>query len=340
MTHFVFILATLFAHPDLNKRYPFHFFSFCSLFLFLAFRFDYGNDYQSYSLIHKSINAGLSSWGQQDLLFKYFNLLIPNFYIFIALTSLIYIFAIYCLMKLNLKRCQYWIATALLLFNPYLFLVHLSTLRQTLAICCFIFAIIFIANGNQLMYIVCVFLGSGFHSSAILLLPLIFILNRKKLKKITIWVLILSLLLLITTPLFEQIIRYLSIFIPNQYMIYIKENLHNSIRSTIISSFFFFFILFNINKLENKELIYAKLSIIAATISILAIKLSMITRLGMYFDIFLIITIPHILSKMEKPLYRQVLLITIFLIFILRYCSFFNNPLWESFIHYKTILRI
>lgn len=339
MTHIIFLIALFFTFPDLNKKYPFHIFTFSTLFLFLALRYDYGNDYMSYFNTHAAINAGLPAWGQNDILFKYLNLLIPNFYLLIAIISFFYILTMYYLIKRNLKVKEYWFAILLLLINPYLFLVHLSSLRQTIAICFVIFAINFAVKRKFLMYSLFIMMAVGFHISAIILLPVYFILNDSKIKKKWIVLTYGFLAALIGTPLFETILYRVLEYFPRHYTYYFEQGLQNSLRATLISSFFFFLVILNINKLEGKEIIYGKLSLIATMISLLAIKASMITRIGMYFDIFLIITIPQIFSKIEVKAYRQILFIIMILIYLLRYFSFFNNPIWtEAYSIYRTIL--
>lgn len=109
-----------------------------------------------------------------------------------------------------------------------------------------------------------------------------------------------GLCLLLFTPLFDIIVNKALDYLPNHYRYYYNQGLQNSLRATLISSFYLFLIVFNLGKLKGKEIIYGKLSLISTILSLLAIKVSMITRVGMYFDLFLIITIPHIFSRIEK----------------------------------------
>jgi len=339
MTHVIFFIAMLFTFPGLNKRLPFYILTFCTLFLFLALRYDYGNDYMSYLNIHTLINASQQAWGNNNILFKYLNLLIPNFYLLIAFISLLYIFSVFYLVKSNVKVNLYWFSILILLLNPYLFLVHLSSIRQTIAICFFVFAIIFLIKRNLVMYTVFVLISFGFHSSALVLLPLYFLINEKKIKKRWFMLIFLFLSIFLGTSLFETLIYKVLEFFPYNYTYYFEQGLQNSLRSTLISSFFFFLILFNINKLEGKEIIYGKLSLIATLISLFAFKLSLITRIGMYFDVFLIVTLPLIFSKIKIKAVRQILFIVIIVIYVLRYVSFFNDPLWIDYYGtYRTIL--
>jgi transmembrane protein EpsG len=125
---------------------------------------------------------------------------------------------------------------------------------------------------------------------------------------------------------------------PKNYIYYYEKGFQNCLRATLISSFFFFLVAFNMNKLKGKNTIYGKLALISTILSILAYKVSMITRVVMYFDIFMIIAIPTIFIKMNRGLKKKLLFLIMLTIYLLRYYSFFTNPLWESFVKYKTIL--
>lgn len=339
MVHVIFLIALLCMMPELNKKYPYRIFSFAVLFLFLALRFDYGNDYMGYFDIHSALSAGLPAWGQSDILFKNLNVLIPNFYIFIAVISLFYIFTIHFLISKNLNVRSYWFAILILLINPYLFLVHSSSIRQTLAICFFVFAVHFATQKKIAWYFVFVLLATGMHTSAIILLPLYFILNEKKITQKQIIIIFISIAILIATPAFDLLANKILEYMPSHYRIYYDQGLENSLRATLLSSFFFFFLIFNLKLLKGKEIIYGKLALIASIVSLLAFKVSMINRVGMYFDIFMIISIPTIFGKMERGLNKKVIFIIMLAIFILRYYSFFANPMWESFLNYTTIFN-
>jgi hypothetical protein len=338
MVHLFFIVALLFTIPKLNKKYPFILFTYVILYVFLALRYDYGNDYMSYLNNHFLINNGITTWGSDDFLFVILNLAVPNFYVLIALISLFYIVVIGYLINSNLKVRQYWFSVLILLINPYIFLIHLSSLRQTLAICFFVIAVNFAIKRKIIPYLLFVLLASGMHSSAIILLPIYFILTDKPFNKKYQIIVIIVLGIFLTTPLFDLIANQVLDYLPSHYQYYYNQGIQNTLRATLISSFFLFLVLFNIHKLKGKEIIYGKLSLIATMVSILAFRVSMMTRIGMFFDLFLIITIPQIFCRIEKKIYRQILFIILIGIYFLRYYSFFTNPLWESFREYQTIL--
>lgn len=340
MVHIIFMLVFILSLPFLNNKRgaPFFIFSFFILFLFLALRYDYGNDYMSYLNIFNNINAGLPAWGAGDVFFKQLNLLMPNFYLLIAIVSFFYVFTIYFLISKNLRIKSYWFAILILLINPYLFLIHLSSIRQTIAICFVVFAIHFATKRKFLFYIIFIVIAAGFHKSAILLLPVYFFLNESKITKIKYIFIYGALGLMIATPLFEIVINKVLDYFPS-YRNYVEEGDRHSLRATLISSFFFFLVAFNINKLQGKEIIYGKLALIATMISLFAFNLSMITRVGMYFDIFLIIAIPLIFFRLKLKISKQILFMMMLSIYLARYISFLNTPLWiKGYSVYRTIL--
>jgi transmembrane protein EpsG len=335
VTHIVFLLAIALSLPIFKKR-TFIFFTFIILFLFQSFRFDFGNDYLAYQNMHYLINMDIQTYGDGDMFFKYFSLFIPNFYMFIATIGLIYSLVFYLLITKNLEIKYYWFGVFILLINPYLFLIHLSGLRQTMAILILIAGINFLIKRKPVLWAIFVFFAAGFHQSALFMLPIYFLVNQKQVSTKNIYIVLVLVLVLVFSPLFEKTLPLVVDLFP-RYNYYI-ENIHkNSLRSVLLSSFFFFLILFNITKLSGKELIFGKLSLIATIISLLTFKLGMITRVGMYFDVYLIVAIPIIFSKIGSK-YKLLLFGMMFAIYFLRYVSFFSTPLWEPFHVYKTIL--
>lgn len=339
MTHLIFLIAWLFSIPALNNRkVPFYLFTFWILLLFLALRYGYGTDYWSYYSYHQHVYIGPEPfWEQKEILYRYLNVLVSNFHWLVAIISVFYIFTIYRLIKKNLEVKYYWLAMLMLLINPYLFLTHLSSLRQTIAICFVILAIGFAVKRKLLRFIIFIIVAAGFHQSAIMLLPVYFLLSDKKISKKGFIAIYGSLAILLVTPLFDTILNLTIDYFP-RYRYYVENSLQNSLRSTLFTSFFFFLVCFNINKLKGKEIVFGKLALISTFIAILTIKFNMLGRLVMYFDIFLIIAIPLILSRLKHTASKQIAFIVVITIYLLRYASFFVNS-WGYDI-YKTILNM
>ncbi len=338
MIHLIFFLVIILALPIFNKYYPFYIFSFLSLVLVLSLRFEYGNDYSGYLLIHNMINNGQFAWGSTDILFKWVNQIVPNFELFIFMWSVFYIFTIYLLFKKALKVKEYWLGLSVLLINPYLLLIHLSSIRQTLALCCFVIAILFAKKRQFGGYCVAILVAAGFHSTAILLFPIYFILNDRPIGKrfLSIGLGVLSILL--TTPIFDYVISKVIVYYPF-YKHYYLDGLVSSMRTTIISAGLFLIILLNLKKAKQEDVIFWKLAIVFNVITLLALKLAMLSRFAMYFEIFMVVVISKLISGIEVKWKRYLVFVFIFGVYLMRYLSFFMNPTWAEFYGiYKVIL--
>lgn len=341
MIHLIFLSAIFFSLPILNreKKIPFFIMSFILLFFILSIRYDYGNDYSSYMEIFENIKTNNFAWGANDVGFKWLNQISPSFQFLIIIHSFFYMFTMYYLMKKFLNQNNLWIGLVILLVNPYLFLIHLSSLRQTVAMCCFIWAVLFWIDNKKIIPFLLIAVGISFHKSAIILLPIMFLLTMKKNKKVWIQGSFVATLILVATPLFDFVLNFVMKFLPAHYsIVYLSEKSGNSLSSTVLSFVIYIIVLISYDKLEGKELIIGKLMIIGSIISVLTYKISMLTRVQSYFDIFFIVLFPIILNKQDNKLKKIIIFILVLGIYLLRYYSFFTNPLWiEGYSHYKSI---
>lgn len=337
LTHLVFILAIFLAAPFMNRKRQFFVFSFILLFLYLALRKDFGNDYNGYRSMYESIQAGLNVHGSDDILFAILNRFSPSFYILIAITSLIYIVAMYLLIKKNLPSRLYWLGLLILLLNPYLFLIHQSSIRQTLAICFVVFAMHFAAKRQLIPYILMILVAAGFHKSAIIILPLYLFLNESKINRKWLVLLVAGTAVLAYTPVLDIVLGFTFQFFP-QYATYVNLGQPSGLRTALISGVLFLIVIININKLEGRAMVYGKIALLAGAISMIAVRIVMLARIGMYFEIFLIVALPQILDTMNLKVNRQIVFCIIIAIYAMRYVSFFLSPEWSPYYgNYQTI---
>ncbi len=347
MVHTTFLLSTFIASIKKNKKTCF-ILAFTILILFAMLRYDFGNDYMSYLGNDIQIrNNGVPTL--TDLLFVALTKICPSFYVFVAVSSLISMIPIYYLIINYVDENYRHISLLIYCINPYLFLMSLSAIRQTLAAAFFIIAIHFSIKRRLIPYILCIIIASLFHKSALILFLFYFVANDKMVSRFQLTVAIAGLLVLVFVEGFFNLFVQLGLDffkIPN-YAYYASLRTGNSLRATLLSLVFLGYIMLNIRKMKGTTLAFTKLYLIGCMLSILAYRLSMFTRFQMYFDIFSVVSIPMII-KMNRSLiatadqrYRLInkymFPILIFTIYILRYYSFFTNPMWESFTEYHTI---
>lgn len=342
MVHLIFIIAIVFSLPLKDGKkidVPLFYLSFLILLVFLSLRYNYGNDYDAYEGIYINIKDGLNAWGSSDVGFKFLNQVSPSFQFFIIIHSILYIYSVFVLFNTFLNQNNLIFGMIIWLLNPYFFLIHLSSIRQTMSMSVFILSVVFLINGKRITSVFMAFLSMIFHKSSLLVLPFVFILNKKKNKKLWVDSLLIVTIILLITPLFNVVIDFMLPYFPSHYeSAYLSENLGNSLISVIMSFVIYFIILINYKKLEGNEIILGKLSLIGASISVLTYKIAMLSRFQSYFDVFFIVLFPLIIEK-QNTKFKKILIITLVIgIYALRYYSFFTNPLWiEGYSKYRTI---
>lgn len=347
MVHLTLLLSSAIAAIQNNKKLWIRF-SFGILIIFAILRYDFGNDYMSYYKRYNEIKAGSSVFANEPM-FPLLVKLCPNFYILIAVTSIFTIIPIYFLIKNYVVDKYKGIAVLIYCINPYLFLISLSSIRQMLALSFFIIAIYYSKKHQIIPYLILIFLASMCHISAIILFPFYLIANDNKVNRLQVITIVMILsVLLIGNKAFDGLLQYgLNYFDNLNYNVYSTQG-GNTLRATLLSAIWFTYIVININKLRGNTLMFAKLNLVSDIFGILAYKVSMFTRLTMYFEIFSIISIPMIMyqnnasfkskNKVFNMVNKYAFPTLIFTVYILRYYSFFTNPLWASFREYHTIL--
>ena len=249
------ILIVFFAFLESKKIFKNGLFiSFLLIFLFLSFRYNYGNDYWSYYKGFQEINRYVEfdifdkqihfepGWVVLCKIFK------PvGFFGMVGFLSFLYCYILYDLIKKYVPIKLYWLAVFILLFSSNFFLTHLSAMRQTLAILTFIFSIKFIFNKNIILYIAFILLASTFHSSALILLPVYFLqFVIFKLNKFSVGLIfILYIFIFIFGEKIKPFLNSVVTSFNEDYLFYDKEGEINSGIGLFIISFLFLLMLLN-----------------------------------------------------------------------------------------------
>lgn len=363
LVHVIFAAAILLSACSVGKgrnRTYLCWLSFLVLFLFSALRYDFGNDYMSYYNNFVAIKHGnWSAYGSQYV-FTLINYLSPSFPFLVAVTSFLFLWAVYRLLKDHLPPEHIWLGLFVFLFSPYIFLMNLSAMRQCLAMLLFMLAIPRAASMSTkgfVRYAALILLASFIHKSAILLLPVYFFANNKSIKRLHMGLIFAATaLLLLSENLFPTLVSsVLSIFDDKNYVDYFAFGAKNSLRSILLSLIPVAYLLLNASRVPERNLVYTKLSVASYLLSILAFQNNVLIRMRMYFEIFSVVAVPmtyfavkELLPEEKEPLgagrrffliiNRYALPALVFLIYLLKYYNFFQEPVWEPFLTYKTIL--
>lgn len=150
--------------------------AFVVQFVFLALRYDYGNDYMSYldrfneitSNVHIFLTdiAGEPGWVFLQAIFQPF-----GFFAMVAFTSLLTCVVFYRFIRDYVPAQYQWLAVFLYVFDPYLFLVPASAMRQNMGILLFLIGIELIYKKRIILYLLLAAAAATFHKSGIVLVP-------------------------------------------------------------------------------------------------------------------------------------------------------------------------
>ncbi len=151
--------------------------AFLVIFIFLALRYDYGNDYMAYLDGYNEITSNIQifltgmrwepGWNLLHIIFKPF-----GFFAMVAFMSLATCVVFYRFIR-NFVPVQYqWLAVFLYVFDPYQILVPASAMRQNLGIIVFLVALEYLYKKRIIIYLLLGLLAFSFHKSGIILLPL------------------------------------------------------------------------------------------------------------------------------------------------------------------------
>lgn len=357
MVHLVPAASVLIALVG-RKRSKYFFAVACFvLFLFAALRYMFGNDYISYYAHYLTIRAGGQS-PYDEWLFTALNQISPSFYVLIALTSAVFLYGVYKLIASAVHMEYAWMGLLIFVINPYLFLMNLSALRQCMAMVFFIAAVHYAVKRKLLPYLLLTVIAFLWHKSAIILLPVWFLADTKRIRKrIVAGILLAMFAMLFFVDLNEIVLWAVQIFDDANYIAHAAGSIGNSLRATLLTLISFVYVLGNLPRLEGKALVYGKLYLVGLAFGVLAYHTAMLTRIQMYFDIFSVAAIPaiiqntrshgpilvesgHIFRTLWDILNQYVLPVLVFAVYILRYYSFFTNDSWSAFFTYQSILSI
>lgn len=351
-------LATYFAF--LQSRYNYKDglkIAFIIIFIFLALRYDFGNDYMAYVRMYDKINGNYNftfSWfpdGEKSiepgwvLLNKLFSHL--GFYNMIILLAAINSVVLYRFVKRYVEPKYFWIAIFIYVFQPYFMLILSSAMRQNVALLCFIVSIDFIIKKKVLQYLAIIYLATLFHSSAYVLFPFI-LLGHIRIRVNYIFILIICYMIYFIVANKELIFNF---FIDNllknenqlasMYKMYFEEQETSYSWGAYPMFLLFIIIIWFSRNFKGYEIPIGNLAIVYIIVSFISFALPMVSRIGLYFQMALLIVYPLLMKsiKVEEIRISYILLLVSYNLY--QYYSFFTNDDWlKKFGEYKTIFTL
>lgn len=326
-----------------------------------AIHYDYGNDYMAYYKLYLSetnyefdilsiferTSYRDPGWIMLCYLFKPFG----GFFTMVAVLNILQNFLVYKTITKYIDRKWWWLGAFIYLFSTNFYLVNFSMMRQGLCVCIFFGIWPWIVNRKWYFALPVIAVLTTLHGSTLLLVPFAFW-GYLPVKNNKVWtgVYILSTLTLyfnqtITNNLLQSVLGLNERF--DEYAdTYGKDEFTATFGiGFIIHMIPFVLTMFYLWTCENDTNREIKLILILASIGSLITPFSIIlpslSRIGKYFSIYEVITIPYVYSAIRESYVRRTFIAIFLLITFYDYIMFFYDTTWiEHFAEFHTIFDV
>lgn len=322
--------------------------AFFLIFLFIGLRFDYGNDYMAYVDSFYKINEyssidylnGEYQWEVGwILLCRIFGPL--GFFIMIAFLAAFNCIVYFRFIKKYVPYQYWWLGVFLYVFSPYIMLLHLTIMRQSIAIAIFVYSLDFLCKRNAVGYFVCIAIAVLFHSSALILFFVYFFIgiDWDIKRKASVVIFLVFLVMIVFNNFFMSYINQYAIINLPKYFVYLDRvgDVDTGL-GVVYNSIVFAIILFYLPLQSPEKLILFKVGVIGYFIIPFGMLILMISRIGIYFQPSLIAIIPIILSSADGRSAKKMIFLSYVLFVLYTYYGFFQSEIYgEPYANYKTI---
>lgn len=323
--------------------------SFASIFLFLALRYNFGNDYQAYldrfieinsysgfNILDKTINQELG-WILLCRIFKPI-----GFFGMTAVIAAFNCFVYFQFIKRYVPIRYYWLAVFLYVFSPGFMLIHSSAMRQSLAINLFLLSLPYLIKKKALGYFLFIGLASLFHFSALILAPVYLIGLFNFRIKISAGIALLSIFIFlfiygkIFLPYIERIVSEKIV----SYEVYVHSGgaeLTTGLGVLFLALLLLLTVYYDRFQQGDRALLF-KLNILNLMFVPLGLIIMMLGRIGMYFAPASIAVLPIIVSTSRNRLTKIAVSTALICFTLYGFYQFFQSPIWrDAFMTYHTI---
>lgn len=325
--------------------------SLLPIFLFLALRYNYGNDYSSYIELFDEISAqgqlvyNADEWHVEAGWFELNRLFSDiGFFPMVMCLAFFNCYAFGRFVKRFVPRNYYWVAIFIYCFVPDNLLIQASAMRQGVAISLCLISIEFLLEKEFIKYVFIVLFASLFHTSAMVLIPFGFVgaLNFSIKRSLIPLFIGLYIALFFFADLFISFVldsfAFGGFFLFERYLYYDTKGVVGTGAGLVFQGIYLATLLyFHDNQNKDGRLIF-RLVIIGLYILPFSTSVMMISRLTFYFFVASVAAVPLILVAVNNNIIRRgfVFLYAVFVFY--SYISFFESPVWgKSFGEYHTI---
>lgn len=325
----------------LNKIYMLSMMFF--LFLLSGIRGDFTTDYVNYNWLYQygyPNKTTIELLNEREFGFAFINKLTYSVnHNTVALMMVISALTILCYYKVFEKHSKDYLVSLVMLIVVDNYFISFNLMRNILACALFLLCAELIINKKMIQYIISILLISTIHKTAILMLPMYWILRFDfRIKKQQVFLLICILVNVVFMVFFNEIIFFVQRFIGYNWDRNGYGMGQGSIGSLMKTLFLFVIVLALLDKndyTEIKERIWFNGCFFNVLFQFYSFRLFMMQRIGFYFSGFFLLLIPLLISKKknkEKQMWRYAIVSFCLLYAVLLrrdsiYYTFWNNKI-------------
>ena len=278
-----------------NREYSIRLvFSLFILFIYGAFRIDYGLDYTAYEIFFNEVKLyGLEANERLEVGYYFLNKLLPSYRSLLIIQTSLLCSAYFYLFKWYIPSKWAWFGFLLLFINgQFTIFFMLTAIRNGISVSIFILSTYFIYQRKIIPYLLLIFIAFWFHKSIIIYAPIAYIIANPKnftKKNILTWLII---LIIIALTLSTFLLDFANIFV-NRYFTHYTQTLDNALalrnKAGLLASLFaittstLLLLIMKNKHLSEKETMLVKLSLLFLMANLLG-PLNM--RMTQYFASF------------------------------------------------------
>ncbi len=320
---------------------------------FLSTRYNYSCDYRAYARIFARINES-DDWDHNartrylEIGWKILNRLCRplGFQAVVIITTFFQLFSVGWFIQRFVPRKYQWYVFAIYVITPYMMLMGISAMRQTVSISIMLWGVPSILKRKIWRSLIYFFLALCFHDAAWITLPIIFAgyLNPKYWKTVALIEVAIIVMVVGAQAFLLSMINSVGGMLPTDRLnVYMNMDRGSSFGSGLGFMFrviFYSYLIYNMKNMKDKPHLFAFSTIYIIGIVFIAIHLvaTYLARLGWYYSIIGLPALVVYLDKFRTSLYARVMLITYVVFELYNLYVFYVETFPWAFLHFKSVL--
>lgn len=332
-----------------------------------AIHYNYGADYMGYYAYYQSYQGkslselknlyALGSGAFKDIGWVVLNRLMPGehgFFLLVIFISIIENLIYFKFITTYIEQEHWWKALAIYLFMTSYYVLNFSALRQGLTVSLCVLCVMLSSRGRLKASLILAAFTITIHMSAIVIIPVLFLsrLRLKNGKKYGIIIFISAIVLFFGNALVGNIFDLVIDKIPilgSHYGHYTEDiATDNSLGfGFVLHSVMYLVMIYHVitrfDEYNHEQKVIILLTCISFCIIPFQLRISgLISRIGYYFSVFQIVSVPMVYSKIHNPLVRYAVWFIYIFMMLYGYYNFFFVTQWssESFSEFHTIFSV